>query len=295
MAVIDISSGALSVTASTAGGVLLGFWLEEDGARVPLLRPAVPEDGALGSSCYPLVPFGNRVRDNRFTFEGREHVLTPNTAWDPLYLHGEGWQAEWSVADRGPAHIAMRFSHAGGNTPYAYEARQELALEDGALRMTLSVENRGDMRLPFGLGWHPFFPMTPETTLHAPAARLWTEAEGFLPGEPILPPAELDFSTPSSLPERWVNNGLEGWSGEAVIAWPERATKLVISADPLFKHAFLFVSDAAFDPSYRRDYFCFEPMSHLANGHNLPDLGGLVPLDPGQRLTGSILLRPEEL
>jgi aldose 1-epimerase len=36
-------------------------------------------------------------------------------------------------------------------------------------------------------------------------------------------------------------------------------------------------------------------MSHLANGHNLPGLGDLTVLRPGESLAGSIRLQPQEI
>ncbi|MEB2846553.1 aldose 1-epimerase [Neorhizobium sp. BT27B] len=295
MTALDLTSGPLSLTVSTDGGLILGFWRQQDGVRVPLLREAPGNADALSSSCYPLVPFGNRVKDNRFEFEGHEYRFSANTVWDRHYLHGEGWQSVWRVDEHTSDRIVMGFRHRGGGTPYAYCATQAFALTDHALQMTLSVENEGDQALPFGLGWHPYFPMTPQTTLMAPAKKLWTEIEGWLPGEATDIPQALDFSEPSSLPHRWVNNGFEDWSGEAVVSWPERGTRLRLTADPLFRHGFVFVSDTAFDPQFKRDYFCFEPMSHVANGHNLPGLGGLQILNPGEVLSGSITLRPEDL
>jgi aldose 1-epimerase len=293
MTVLDLKSGSLSLRVSTAGGLIVGFWKDDKGGRVPLLRDAPADADALSSSCYPLVPFGNRVTDNRFTFEEREYHFSPNTDWDPHYLHGEGWQSEWSVDEQADDRVVLSFTHEGGHTPYAYRATQTFMLADDVLQLALSVENAGEGALPFGLGWHPYLPLTPETTLLAPARRFWTEVEGWLPGEATEIPADLDFSEPLALPHRWVNNGFERWSGEATIAWPERGTKLHLTADPIFRHAFVFVSDTIFDPQFKRDYFCFEPMSHLANGHNLPDLGDLQILQPGQRLSGSIRLRPQ--
>ncbi|MCW8279660.1 aldose 1-epimerase [Agrobacterium sp. InxBP2] len=296
MAVIDLKSGPLSLRISTEGGIILGFWKDIDIGRVPLLRPAKSSDAdALGSSCYPLVPFGNRVAGNSFEFDGRAYTLTPNTEWDPHYLHGEGWQAEWSVDERTPTSVEISFTCQGPSTPYRYRAMQTFTLEDDRLTLSLSVENMGERPLPFGLGWHPYFPLTPKTTLQAPAEHFWTEVEGWLPGERTAIPADLDFSEPAPLPERWVNNGYEGWSGEATIIWSERHTQLRLTADPIFRHAFVFVSDTAFDPSFERDYFCFEPMSHLANGHNLPDLGDLKVLAPGEKLAGSFTLEPRSL
>src|SRR5689334_23184908 len=153
MPVVDLQHGSLRAQLSTAGGLVLGLWWEEEGVRIPLLRPAPSSDAdALSSACYPLVPFGNRVKDNRFRFEGQDHVLEPNTDWDRHYLHGEGWQADWHITAQGPTRLAMVFSHAGKGTPYVYEAEQRFALVDGAFEMRLAVTNRGHASLPFGLG-----------------------------------------------------------------------------------------------------------------------------------------------
>lgn len=296
MTVVDLEAGALSVSIATRGGLVLGFWRDAGGERVPLLRPSASQDAdALGSSCYPLVPFGNRVKGNAFSFEGHDFRLQPNTAWDKHYLHGEGWQADWSIVKQTPSTIEMSFTHSGGNTPYVYRASQRFEIDETGLAMTLEVENTGRKAMPFGIGWHPYFPMTPNTTLFAPARKFWTEVEDWLPGEQTEIPPELDFGSPHMLPHRWVNNGFEGWSGEAIITWPERGTQLHLTADPIFKHAFVFVSDKTFDPRFKRDYFCFEPMSHLANGHRMEGLGDLVILKTGESLSGSIRMRPSTI
>ena len=296
MAVLQIAGDGLTARISTKGGIVLGLFWERDGESIPLLR-AAPDDeaDALASGCYPLVPFGNRVKGNHFSFDGRDYSFLPNTGWDPHYLHGEGWQGEWSILSQSEKRLELGFSFAGHGTPYIYDARQLFAIADGQIAFKLSVRNKGDQPLPFGLGWHPYFPMTPATTLKAPARRFWTEVEGWLPGEATDIPADLDFQTPRGLPHRWINNGFEDWSGTAEVSWPERNTRLHLKADPLFRHAFVFVSDTGFDPSYKRDYFCFEPMSHLANGHNLAGLGDLTVLATDQTLAGSITLRPEPL
>lgn len=294
MAIVEIKSDDLVVRLSTSGGIILGFWRHGDQDHVPLLRSATDDDsGALASGCYPLVPFANRVAGNRFSFAGSDYALLPNTEWDKHYLHGEGWQTEWTIVNSDPSSLEMEFEHAANETtPYSYHASQRFSLRDGGLEVTLSVTNAGETALPFGLGWHPYFPMTPGTMLFAPAKRYWTEVEDWLPGEATDIPQDVDFSNSRELPHRWVNNGFEEWSGVAEILWPERQTGLRLEADAIFRHAFVFVSDTDFDPSFNRDYFCFEPMSHLANGHNLPGLGDLSVLKPGEQLTGSMRMTP---
>jgi aldose 1-epimerase len=126
--------------------------------------------------------------------------------------------------------------------------------------------------------------------LEAPATAYWTEKAGWLPDVRMSVPEALDFNRPKTLPRRWVNNGFEGWDGAASIIWPERHLRLGIETTPALSRYFLFVSDTTFDPDYREDFFCFEPMSHSANGHNLPDFGGLTVLAPGQGLAISMAL-----
>ncbi len=77
MALIDLQAGSFSARVSTSGGLLLDFSWLVDGRKIPLLRPAQDHADARSSACYPLVPFGNRVRNNRFAFEGRTYSLCP--------------------------------------------------------------------------------------------------------------------------------------------------------------------------------------------------------------------------
>lgn len=291
---ITLAAGGFDARISLEGGSLTRLRWQSGDRTVPLLHEAVGEEAS--AACFPLVPFGNRVRDNVFAFAGQDYRLAPNTAGDRHYLHGDGWLDRWAVIRENPGRIELGLSRDNSpDNPYCYAASQTFAIEDGAFRLSLSVTNRGEEALPFGLGWHPFFPLTWETTLQVRAEAIRAEAEEWLPGARVPIPDDLDFADAKTLPRRWINNGFENVDGEARIVWPERGVALKLSADPLFRHAVLFVSDQGFDPDYRHEYFCFEPMSHLADGHHLPDLGGLRVLAPGETLAGSLLLRPERL
>lgn len=295
MTVFDLRLDDLTARVSTRGGVLLGAWWMLDGHKIPFLRVGGDHATASEAACFPMVPFGNRVRGNAFTFQGRDITLTPNTG-DPHYLHGDGWLADWTIEQRTVDAATLVFSKESKQaTPYRYTARQDISLRDGALHLSLSVTNDGDLPLPFGLGWHPYFPLTPETTLKAPARHLRSEGEQWLPGEIVDCPDDLDFREARRLPRRWVNNGLEDWCGRADIAWPERGMALALDAGPTLRHAFVFISDASFDPAYRHDFFCFEPMSHRAGGHHLADLGSLSILGAGDTHFATLRLQPRRL
>ncbi|WP_062119666.1 aldose 1-epimerase [Aureimonas sp. AU40] len=288
MGTLHLASEGLEARVSTKGGRILGLDWRRDGAeRTPLLCPAAEGARPEARSAFALLPFGNRLPGNAFRFQGREHRFLPNTP-DPFYLHGDGWLADWRAEEAGPDRAHLAFRHEG--EAYRYDARQEIGIRDGGLRIALSITNAGEAPMPFGLGWHPFLPRTPRTRLQTEAKGFWTEAPGHLPGAPAPLPADLDFAAPAPLPARWVNNALEGWSGRAGVVWPERRAGLALSVDPVFAHAFLFLPDQAFAPA--RDWFCFEPMTHLPGEQDRPDLGGLAPLAPGETLAGTIRLTP---
>lgn len=296
MQTIAIASGRLSARVSPAGGALADAVFGD----VLLLRPYDGDECApfdpLKSASFPLVPFGNRVEGNRFTHAGQAYALAPNVGWDPHYLHGDGWLLPWRVTDRGDDHVVLALeSRDRTDTPYAFAASQRLSVAGETLSIALELRNAGEHPLPFGIGHHCYFPLTPATTLEAPARAYWTEKDAFLPDALVDLPEALDFAAPRTIPRRWVNNGFEGWGGRARIARPERGLAAEIEAGPPFSRYFLFHSDTSFEPDFADDYFCFEPMTHSANGHNLPDLGGLKILAPGEAMTATFTIAPKAL
>ena len=258
------------------------------------MRPAQDYAGdPLMAGCFPLLPFGNRVRGNRFSFGGVDHALEPNQPWDPHYLHGDGWLSLWEIVESAPRSATFAMRRRGDRrSPYGYDATITFALSEPELEVRIAVTNRGDFALPFGLGLHPYFPLTPRTTLQASARRFFVENPDFLPGAAGEIPAELDFSLPRLLPRHWINNGFADWDGQAAILWPEHDVGLRIRADDAFRHYFVFMSDVSFEPAFKNDYFCFEPMTHVANAHHDPNLGGLAVLAPGERFSGTVLFQP---
>ncbi|WP_454819288.1 aldose epimerase family protein [Labrys neptuniae] len=142
------------------------------------------------------------------------------------------------------------------------------------------MTNTGRIDLPFGIGFHPFFPLTPQTTLLAPATAWWTERDAHLPGSRGALVSDVDFSTARRLPDRRLNNCFEGWNGSARIVWPERHFGVDIAADSMLDRYMLFA------PNGKRDFFCLEPMSHSPNAlqHFETEPMGLALLSPGDSL-----------
>lgn len=283
--VIRLEKGGLAIDVSALGGSILSAnW-----HGMPFLKPAASPGLASqvfgAEACFPLAPFGNRIENNRFHFEGQDHILRPNTA-DPLVLHGDGWLRRWEILTQAPDGIVFRYVHdLNEGSPFAYEAIQTIDIGDDSLSLSLTITNRATRRLPYGLGFHPYFPRTPATQLFANVKRHWSERENHLPGEAGPLPADLDFPKGTTLPGRWLNNAFDGWDGKARIEWPETGIAVSLEADAIFGHVVLY------SPPEDTGFFCFEPMSHLPNAHGMERFEGLVTLDPGQQLSGRMTLR----
>ncbi len=176
---------------------------------MPLFRPCRDLERArpfdLASNL--LVPWSGRISGGGFHFAEKFHGLAPNLASEPLPIHGIGFSSVWEVERMDGSHATLTLSSIGPG-PYRFDARVVYALEKGALTTTLSVTNRADDTLPHGLGLHPWFPRTPDTTLRARAEIVTLEDSRHLPAGqlPVALRKDWDFSTPRGLPGAWINN-----------------------------------------------------------------------------------------
>jgi len=280
---IELRHGDLVVRVSHRGAAVTAATYRD----VPFLVAAGGPEETMAN--FAMVPFGNRVEGNVMSFADRDYTFQPNTA-DPLYRHGDGWLSLWQLEDSSPEHAQFCFSRGADSvSPYAYLTRQEIRLAGNALVLTLFVENRGETALPFGLGQHPFFARTPKTRLMIAADRYWNERPDHLPDMPGSVPDDFDFRSGRLLPQKWMNNAFEGWNGRAAITWPELGIQAALEADGALDRFMLYM------PVTRGDFFCLEPMSHLPNGHHLPDFGGLRRLAPGEALAGTVTILMSEL
>jgi aldose 1-epimerase len=74
---------------------------------------------------------------------------------------------------------------------------------------------------------------------------------------------QWDFSAARRLPGGWINNAFETWDGRAGVRWPDRGLELEIVASERLKACIVY------SPGKDADFFCFEPVSHPVDAHNL--------------------------
>lgn len=296
--VVTLGSGdARCEIAPGAGGAVAGFWWEAAGGRIDWLRPASSAAVARGNAgemgCFPMVPYGSRIRDARFMFCGREVVETPPDGAGRHALHGHGWRRDWRMVERGPDRLVLEYDHEPGAWPWLYRARQSFVLSPEGLELTLELENRSEGLMPAGLGFHPYFTRTPEASVTASTTGVWLTDAEIMPTERTSVPPAWDLSAGRRVADVALDNVFTGWSGEAVVTWPERRARLAISAtQPLLSFLVVYTPRA-------RDFFCVEPASHCADALNLAREGvpatGLRVLAPSVRRAARVRLRPELL
>mgnify|MGYP001032843851 CR=1 FL=1 len=278
----------LTLLPERGGRIAACQWRHPDGRWLDLIRPmSTPHDGDEEAGCFPLTPFSNRLRDGRFTFEGRDIHMPRNTP-GPHVEHGHGWQRPWKVVASEPDRIVLGYEHAGDAWPFPYAAMQTIELMCDRLRIRLTAHNRGREPMPYGFGLHPFFPATPETTLEARVETVW-HVDGEVMPVRLGPAAEL-WGDAARLPVGQVSldTAFAGWDGVATIRWPEHGAGLGMVADAPLRHLVVYTPPGA-------GHFCAEPVSNCTDAFNLStsrnDTGMMV-LAPGSAIATAITLSP---
>lgn len=272
---VKLTAGDLIVElAPQVGGSVARFGMDLADGYLPLFRSA-PEDydDALDAGCFPLVPFSNRIRDGRFSFDGRSVTLAPNLPGHKHPLHGQGWRNAWAVEHADTRSAELVFRHAPGEWPWAYEARQRFDLDGDGLWLRLSVRNLAPEPAPAGLGLHPFFSCDVTTVLDTSVETVWTV------DDEIMPLAREADAGRYCLRHRHIcgqdlDNGYEGWSGEARISWPQANLDIQCAEASRLQ---------VYSPT-TGGVFAAEPVSHSNAALNLPqsewEAAGLRILDP---------------
>jgi aldose 1-epimerase len=285
---VRLSAGEYRAEIYPDNGGSLGrlFWRDEALLQSSADPQCLRDPSSVGM--FPMVPFGGRVADAKFDWRGKCHAL-PAHPGESHAVHGNAWMEQWTVEDVGRTQARLRLESTCG--PLAYRADQHFSLDTDGLHVLLCVTNLAHMPLPFGLGFHPWFPRRPGNRIRFKARRFWLERPGGIPSDPITLPPELDFAAGAELPSTWRNNIYEDWSGALQIDYPDHGFHVALTASSNLDWLMVYANPAL-------DFFCLEPQSHLPDAHNrdgVQDRYGLVELDPGQCVSGSISIRAGEL
>lgn len=251
----------------------------------PVLRPwsGNTDGGPFELACNILVPFSNRISGGGFHWDGDFHAIAPNLEGEPFPIHGDGFQKAWAVEDGQDEKVTLTLED-GAIGPFAYRAQQDVHLSDRQLTLRLNLTNIGDRPLPFGCGFHPWFPRDGETRLSFSAKGVWMEDSQHLPTthHDLADMPDWDFEVPRALPDGLINNAYTAWMGGAKIDQGADFTSVTVSASPNLNCAIVYSPDAS------ADFFCFEPVSHAVDAHNAAEAPGLAMLATGKSMAAQM-------
>ncbi|TAN07693.1 MAG: aldose epimerase [Rhodanobacteraceae bacterium] len=257
-----------------------------------------------GSHFAILAPFGGRIADARYRFDGVKHDLQPGvTGKDRGFRHGFVRDADFTVAalaanaDAAIATLTTKAIRPRPGYPFSIDLALEFAFTTAGLTLTARMRNAGAQAAPCFVGWHAYFRAAPgranDWSLHIPAqSALGTDASLItLPGSAAYVPLDaaptLDFRQPRAIGTTVLDTGYSGLAADTdersrthltdpatgfqLAVWQERGVLHAFTGDTLGAGA--------------RRAIALEPMECMANAFNRRDCADAIRLEPGATRT----------
>jgi aldose 1-epimerase len=244
-----------------------------------------------------LVPWPNRLRGGRYTFDGAAYQL-PLT--EPLVgnaIHGLGRWARWVLVrhERSAVTLALDIVPQPG---YPFQVRVEVtyALDaEHGLSVTAVARNIGTERAPFGAGFHPYLSAhgqaIGEVTVKVPARERVVVDEAKVPvGVQLVAGTHYDLRRGRRLGELRMDDAFTVFAnvgGRSAVEVRTRWGGAQLWFDETFRYVQLFTPDTVADG---RAGVAVEPMTCPADAFNSGT--SLIVLAPSQSWTGSWGIQP---
>ncbi|HTC50724.1 MAG TPA: aldose 1-epimerase [Steroidobacteraceae bacterium] len=270
----------VAVDAAHGGAIREFSW-----RSMAILRPAVSstDTDPMSTSCFPLVPYANRIAEGRFAFDAQEVRLRRNWDRDPHPLHGQGWRSAWTVEHSAEARATLAFDGGGDDWPWRYRALQEFQVLADGLEITLSVANQSDGTMPAMLGLHPYFPQPAAVTVQARARTVWLTDAQALPVQEVMTPQDWSFERPRRAARVELDHCFDHWDGTAVMTWPDRVLRMKATG----AHSLHVYTPAS------ADFFCLEPQTAAAGALQRTS-AAVAQLAPGESVAMKVRFSVEQ-
>lgn len=276
--------------ASTAFGRI-----KHNGQWIDVFRPSSPADYDNSSNCasFLLVPWSNRIRDGRFSFNGETIQLEARA--DGTAMHGVVRNLPWVIESQGADHIQLSFdsrNHDHLNFPFAFQSIATFRLDGAKFVMDLSLKNTDSRPYPAGMGHHPYFVRTingDEVQLEVPCDKMFDLKDKMSYAEPVPVNDHLDFRQAKPLGSTEIDNLLTGTDHNRPIRliYPQNGFELDMLSDDIFKHVIVYAPEGM-------PFYAVEPVTNANDGFNLYANGiegsGVFVLQPDEVVNGSFVI-----
>lgn len=280
------------------GGAILSYNVKLNNQFIAILRNANKAKSVHEACCFPLVPYSNRIRHGKFSWQNNTSTLPLNHPPEKHSLHGHGWQLPWSVLEQTKNSVTLQYHFNASDWPFSYTAQQIYTLEGAALKISLSLINTSNKVMPAGLGLHPYFSLTDKTTIKCLAKQMWAVDDECMPTTLVDAPEALTCGGELLITGSRLDNAFTGFSGEATITWPEWQAQANISTSSNCQ--FMVIYSPENELTLENDnYFCFEPVTHCTDAINLSQQGvkntGIVALNPNEEISVFMHIYPRTI
>jgi len=284
---VELTAGNATLSLDLRGGTLRRLTVG-DGEVLDGYPPGTVLPGWRGAV---LVPWPNRVRDGRWTWEGEQLQLDVHSPDEPHAIHGLlSWQP-WTVLRRSDRSVTLGTTvapHPG--YPFRLQVAVDTVLDAGRLTSTVRVRNTGDRAAPLGVGVHPYLSVgatedggIADAELSLPA-RTELVLDGGLPTggrRPFDGAVGRIGDRALDVPLTDLDRDAEGW---ARVRLAGAAGTLEVGLDAAWPWLQVY-SGETLPAGQRRRSLAVEPMTCPPNA--LADGADLVVLRPGQEWSGS--------
>lgn len=244
-----------------------------------------------------LVPWPNRLRRGRYTFEGESEQVAITEPDKGNALHGLGRWVRWTPLRAEPASVTLAVDLVP-QKGWPFEVRVEVTYglnPDFGLAVTAVARNSGARRAPFGAGFHPYFSLyghaLDDVTLRLPASQRLVVDDVAIPvGVQSVAGTPHDFRRGRRLRKVRLDDafsGLELVDGRGVAELRTRSGGVQIWFDQTFGYLQVFTAELL---TQSRPAIAVEPMTCPADAFNSG--AGLITLEPGGAWTGSWGITP---
>ncbi|BFI94588.1 MAG: aldose 1-epimerase [Rhodanobacter sp.] len=300
---LEDAAGGRRVRIARLGAALLNFEVDEGGAWFDY-ADGYRDDAEIvarsGSRFAIMVPFGGRIADARYRFDGQPQDLQPGVTGEARasrhgFVRGVTFELAALADDDEKAQVTLTTDaiRPQPGYPHAIDLAVTFTLDAAGLTLEVAMRNVGDRAVPCFFGWHPYFRLADATVdgweLQIPAEGLIRTGADLiaLPGAAAHVALDevpaMDFRAPRAIGDLIIDQGYEALqpgadgrirtrlhdpaSGRALAVWQESGVMHAFTADTISRD--------------RRRAVALEPMECMADAFNRPECAQAVRLEPG--------------
>jgi aldose 1-epimerase len=236
-----------------------------------------------------LLPWPNRLRDGRYSFDGVSYELPLTEPSRGTAIHGLVCWERWDVVERSASAVTLELALVPSpGYPFALVSQVTYELSDAGLRVVTRTTNVGATHAPYGVGFHPW--LSPggasldECTLRLDARTRVTTDERLLPTGTEPAAGVFDLREPRllagvDLDDAYVDVVRDGDGLSWVRLTAPDGRTAAVWTDSSMDTWQVCTGDHVAAPGYRRTGVAAEPMSCVADAFRTGER--LVRLAPG--------------